>query len=68
MYDFIYKKWFYLRNFVCWECRKIPETKEKTNKTKKKSPLWWFSHPHFYDMEADCFPVSENAENKPEIP
>ena len=22
----------------------------------------------FYDMEADCFPVSENAENKPDLP
>ena len=22
----------------------------------------------FYDMEANCFPVSENAENKPDLP
>ena len=22
----------------------------------------------FYDMEADCFPVSENVENKPDLP
>ena len=39
--------------------RKKPET--------KNSP---FGCPSilFYDMEADCFLVSENAENKPELP
>ena len=36
--------------------------KEKKPK-RKNSP---FGCPPFYDMEADCFPVSENAENKPE--
>ena len=31
-------------------------------------PVWLPSHPHFYDMETDCFPESENAENKPDLP
>ena len=37
--------------------------KQKWMKTRKNSPFGWFYH-----MEADCFPVSENAENKPNIP
>ena len=38
--------------------------KEK-RKRKKKIPVWLPSHPLFYDIEADCFLVSENTENKP---
>ena len=41
------------------------EKKTETNKNKEK--IWLPSHPCFNDMEADCFPVSENAENKPDL-
>ena len=34
-------------------------------KTKEKSPVWL---PVYEKMEADCFPVSENTENKPDLP
>ena len=38
----------------------------KTNaKTKEKFPVWLPSHPPVYEMEADCFPVTEN---KPDLP
>ena len=59
MYGFINKTWFYLQNVVCWGWEK-PNT--------KKISAWLTFHPHFYDMEADCFPVSKNAENKPNLP
>ena len=39
---------------------------QKKNET-KNFPVWLPSHPPFYDMEANCFPVSENAENKPDL-
>ena len=57
MNDFIYKTWFYLQNIACWGYEKNPETKKIPRLVALPSP--------FYDMEADCFPVSENAENKP---
>ena len=38
-------------------------------KQRKKSPVWLPFHPPVYEkMEADCFPVSENTENKPDLP
>ena len=38
-------------------------------KPRKKFPVWLPSHPPIYEkMEADCFPVSENTENKPDLP
>ena len=38
---------------------------KKANKTKeKKFPIWLPSHPHFYDMEDDCFPMSKKTKNK----
>ena len=40
---------------------------KKRLKIREKFPVWLPSHPHFYDMEADCFPGSENAENKPDL-
>ena len=41
----------------------------KTNaKTMEKFPVWLPSHPPVYEMEADCFPVSENTENKLDLP
>ena len=60
MYDFIYETWFYLQNVVGWGSEKKPET--------EKFPVWLPSHPAFYNMETDCFLVSENAENKPDLP
>ena len=48
--------------------RKNPEIYTK-QKPRKKSPVWLPSHPHIYEkMEADCFLVSENTENKPDLP
>ena len=44
--------------------RKTPKDKTIRLKTKEKFPVWLLSHPHFYDMEANCFPVSENTENE----
>ena len=49
--DFIYK------NVVC---------DGDGRKTAKKISVWLPSHPRFYDMEADCFSVSKNTENKPD--
>ena len=43
------------------------EKKTKEN-AKKISPFGYSLIPLFYDMEADCFPVSENTKNKPDIP
>ena len=54
MNDFIYKM------LDVEDGRKKPET--------KKFPVWLPSYPHFYDMVADCFSVSVNAENKPDLP
>ena len=60
MNDFIYKTLFYLQNVVCWGW-------EKKNRNEKILRLVALPFP-FYDMEADCFPVSENAENKLDLP
>ena len=43
--------------------RKTPKEK----KLRKKFPVWLLSHPPFYGMEADCFPVSENTKNKSDL-
>ena len=61
MYDFIYK-------MCVGDGRKKPETKAKTNKNKEKIPRLVALPSPFYNMEADSFPVSENAENKPDMP
>ena len=45
--------------------RKTP----KCNKTNlSEIPHWLPSHPPVYEIEADCFPVFENTENKPDLP
>ena len=39
--------------------------KKRKDETKEKIfPVWLASHPPIYEMEADCFPVSKNTENK----
>ena len=63
MNDFIYTIWFIYKNVIWWDGRKIPEINKRRNKG-KKFPVWLPSHPPVYEVEADCFPVSENTENK----
>ena len=46
----------------------VSEETERENETKEKIPVWLPFHPHFYDMEDDFFPVSENTENKLDRP
>ena len=36
-------------------------------KPPKKFTIWLPSYLHFYDMEADCFSMSKNTENKPDL-
>ena len=43
------------------------EKPKEKRKQKKKIPAWLPSHPFFYDMAAHCFPVPDNAENKPDL-
>ena len=47
--------------------RKTPKYKNEYE-TKEKIPIRLPSHSPFYEMEADCFPVSKNTENKPDLP
>ena len=43
--------------------------KKRKNETEEKIfPVWLPSHPPVYEMEADCFPVSENTDNKADLP
>ena len=46
--------------------RKKNETKK--TKPRKNSPFGYPTIPPSTKMEADCFPVSENTENKPDLP
>ena len=59
MYDFIYNLWFIYNECIWWEREKNPEIYKNT-----KSENIHLSA----KMEADCFPVSENTENKPDLP
>ena len=36
-------------------------------KNAKKIPVWLPSHLPFYTLEADCFSVSKNTENTPDL-
>ena len=56
MNDFIYKTWFIYKMLYDGDGRKKPETKKNPRLVALPFP--------FYDMEADCFPVSENAEKQ----
>ena len=57
-YDFIYKMLY------VGDGRKNIETK----KEREKIPRLVALPSPFYDMEADCFPESENADIKPDLP
>ena len=48
--------------------RTKPEIQNRVKKQRKKFPVWLPSHLRFYEMEADCFLVSVNTENKPDYP
>ena len=51
-------------NVYDWNGIKSP--KNERDETKEKIfPVWLPSHLPIYEMEADCFPVSEN---KPDLP
>ena len=68
--------WFYLQLMIYLQWilydgngRNPPKyTKNEYDKQRKKFPVWLPSHPPDYEMEADCFPVSENTKNKPVLP
>ena len=45
--------------------RKTLKNTKTNTKTKEEFPVWLPSHHSVYEMEADCFPVSEN---KPDLP
>ena len=60
MDDFIYNFMIYLqKSYMMRMGEKLRNTKTKS-KTKEKFPVWLPSHPLVYEMEADCFLVSEN--------
>ena len=64
MYDF-YNLWFIYNECIWWGWEKKPEIYKA--KTKEKIPRL-VVHPPSTKMEADCFPVSENTENKLDLP
>ena len=45
-----------------------PRNTKMNVKNKEKFHVWLPFHPSIYEMEADCFPVSGNTENKPDLP
>ena len=47
-----------------------PRNAIKTKKCENQEKIshWLPSHPLVYEMEPDCFPVSKNTENKPDLP
>ena len=67
MNNFIYNIWFIYKNLIWWGWEKNREIYKRRYKG-KKIPVWLPSHLPVYEMEADCFPVSENTENKPNLP
>ena len=67
MYDFIYNMHnLFARMLYDGYGRKIPEMYK--NETKEKTPHWVDLPPPVYEIEDDCFPVSNNNENKPNLP
>ena len=66
MDDFIYNLWFIYNHCVMGVGEK-PRNIYRAKTKEKKFPVWLPSHPPVYEMETDCFPVSENTENKPDL-
>ena len=64
MCDFIYNLWFIYREFHMMVMR------EKTQNTTKRKifPVWLPSHLPVYEMEDDCFSVTEDTEKKSDLP
>ena len=54
------------------QCTLYDGNERKTPKCNKKNqgkiPRLFALPSHVYEIEADCFPVSENTENKPDLP
>ena len=48
--------------------KKTPKKNEKTKPRKRFSPFWLPFPPPSTKLEADCFSVSENTANKPDLP
>ena len=48
--------------------RKNSKYNKTKSETKEKIPVWLPFHSPVYEMEADCFPVSDNIENKLDLP
>ena len=48
--------------------RKTPKYTKNEYENQGKIPVWLPSHLSVYEMEANCFPVSKNTENKPDLP
>ena len=69
MYDFIYNLWFIYNECIWSKWEKNPEIYKniKGEKQRKKFPVLLPSHTPVYEIKADCFPVSENTENKPDL-
>ena len=44
------------------------EKPRNIQKQVKKFSVYLPSNPRFYDMDADCFQVSENTKSKPDLP
>ena len=63
MYDFMCGEDFIYKG-VMW----MGEKKWKRKGNERKILVWLSSHPPFYYMEANSFPVSENAENISDLP
>ena len=60
----IYNEWFMYNLWKWGEWKK--KTKEKVKIEQNKHPFP--SHHSIYKMEADCFPASDETENKQNIP
>ena len=67
--DFIYNIWFIYKNVIWWGWEKNPEIYKRRNKGKNSLFSCPPIHPPpIYEVEAYCFPVSKNTENKLALP
>ncbi len=68
MYDFIYNLWFIYNESIWWGLEKKKQKDKDETKEQRFSPFGFPPIPPSTKMKADCFPVSENTENKPDLP